>query len=1370
VVDKRTYDTLSDAMGVSVEIEELLGWINHSTGDFRPRTPEKIFKLGDFVHADLGGGDKTLGTIVKIEQVGKKGHRSNKSKAATAATSFHVDTTDPIDITVAVEDQPNIVINPGQVVGLSLDEVRLATGARWERQFRSWIAGDRGRREQIELAYTRTFQGYRAPKFPKDPLRITRWRGRTLHDYQTAAARRLLENQGGIAALDTGLGKTYTGAAALAMARQNGTARRPAVVVPNSLVWKWVKDFHDVLPDYNVVVIGSQKKTITRGPRKGLVTSETDTPVERAQKWKRFQGGEYDVALVTYSALPRTAMDDADVERYVDTQSAIRRQLSLRKRKGKPRKPSARQDAVQREGVAGWVAEMIELPKDWAYDPGIRWGELKIDFLMVDEGQNFKNKFMPEPREGGVPKYMGNPGAGSDRAWQLDFRAASVRAHTGGAGIYILSATPWKNSPLEVLSMVHYVDPLAFQRRKVRNPEEFIDRYLETTLKAVINAQGNLEQRSAVTGFKNLHELREVIDRYTEAKTAEDVGLAIPEAEPVRMPVDLNFAQEEKFVRLLKELRQVRLKGGNPLGLMARLNLIAIHPDLEDGYGWAASPGRPPRYENGKLVDLGERPTLDAHEHPNPHAPKIDACVAEILKQPGCGHIVFVENIAIHVWMKMALVEAGMPAHRIGTLNGQAAKASDERLRIAQAFTGTRAAINGETEIDGVPVDLSTAGPEDVVTEGVDRALDVVLVNVVGAEGADLQTETCQVHHLDLPYDPATLQQRNGRAVRQGNKRKDLPIRYYLANKSLDGFRLGLILGKRGWMEVLYKGSARRTNNPGMEADISIDDMLIEVTRDPEEAAQLREGRAQAREREAHARVHKSASATLRAAVGRYTLAREEEEPLRAETLRADADKLIASLANVDAKVWPWFSWAEHAASHPMLVTTGGAPVYETLRVGYPDPVDARRTEFIEFGAIDGQEIGARRPGSATWQTMNAEAVGKLDLRPEYATVARDQWPEEREQVRYALGEAERAFYNGASAWRALGWRNATAAFREAMWGMYGDEILARMETFATGADPFPVPVLHEPGVIGFGLLPREGKKGQPFPPTAAGWAAYLRRAVEGDSLKGAPRRSDIRDMGTWWWGLEAPPRLFRAAEFREAVRELQEEIGKPESHERNYQLVKAAITATVLGTLDEPTMQAVASAMAALTEEDAGMLASMGVQRQQAWEALQRRAAPASMPAPAPAGVPSSRAGAPSTRAGVPSSRAGAPRRITEDLVRLMGGTVVHVGDPSTRTPAAPSVRTPSVRTPAAPSVRTPAAPSVRTPASLRVVPPPPPSSVRPSVRAPVIEDEDEDLAGALELDEDFVMALELDDEDDLAAALELDDEEDLTAALALD
>ncbi|MBK8260085.1 MAG: DEAD/DEAH box helicase family protein [Nannocystis sp.] len=341
---------------------------------------------------------------------------------------------------------------------LSLAQLRLAQEKAWTDEFVTWLTEDEERQEAVAAAYNRAARGRVVPTYTTEPLEIARWGANApqLKPHQVAGARRVLHQRGGLVAFDVGVGKTYTALAIVALARQEGWARRPVILVPGSIVWKWHDDILCTLPDYRIAVIGSKRKRLTRGTRKGQITSETDTPEERAQKWIALQTGQLDVVILSYDALGRTKMNESAVLEYVESVEAIRRSLTLRRMRlnaledKAKEKLSERQKALLEHGTSAWVDEILALPEGWQYDPGVTWDEIGVDLLIVDEAASFKNLHLPQAREdGSIPKFMGSGGGeGSGRAWQLDFRAGAVRRQTGGSGVVLLTATPAKNSPL----------------------------------------------------------------------------------------------------------------------------------------------------------------------------------------------------------------------------------------------------------------------------------------------------------------------------------------------------------------------------------------------------------------------------------------------------------------------------------------------------------------------------------------------------------------------------------------------------------------------------------------------------------------------------------------------------------------------------------------------------------------------------------------------------------------------------------------------------------------------------------------------------------------------------------------------------------
>lgn len=207
------------------------------------------------------------------------------------------------------------------------DRARLAYGSVITERFRFWLNEHTDIMERVLDAYLRNFRGYVAPIYGPEPLPIARWGSRIkLKPHQTAGAWRLIRNNGGLLAFDVGVGKTYTGIATLSYLREIGRARRPLVIVPNSILWKWYREIMRALPDYRVVVIGAVRYLT----KTGLYRSRIDDAAERARKWSEFKQGLYDVALCSYSMFGRTAISDSALRQFIDETPTLLRELGMR--------------------------------------------------------------------------------------------------------------------------------------------------------------------------------------------------------------------------------------------------------------------------------------------------------------------------------------------------------------------------------------------------------------------------------------------------------------------------------------------------------------------------------------------------------------------------------------------------------------------------------------------------------------------------------------------------------------------------------------------------------------------------------------------------------------------------------------------------------------------------------------------------------------------------------------------------------------------------------------------------------------------------------------------------------------------------------
>jgi hypothetical protein len=564
-------------------------------------------------------------------------------------------------------------------------------------------------------------------------------------------------------------------------------------------------------------------------------------------------------------------------------------------------------------------------------------------------------------------------------------------------------------------------------------------------------------ERSAVTGFKNLHELRDTLFRYAEFKTAEDVGLKLPEPTVEMVEVDMDAAQNAKYDVYVGQI-EAAMSSSDPsdkaqiLGLLARLSLTAVHADLDEGWTWKT-----------------------ASTVASPHSPKFDALAARVRLNRTCGHIVFIDNIAAHRWVKTVLVEAGVPEKRIAVLNAHTAKASADRQRIAQQFNGS-----------------DEEAPK----------YDVVIANAIAYEGIDLQRRTCAIHHLDLPWEPATLQQRNGRGVRQGNTLNAIEIAYYFARRSMDGLRFNLIQGKLGWMTELLKSQERATNNPGAQMELGPEEVLLLVSRDPEKtAARLEEVKAR-KAAEARAKLAKDAARLLRSANARFRKA-ERAQPENVERLLAEGEDRLNDLARIDPEAWPWATWAGAVRRMELLVPLDGqAPVFEGLRVGVPSSVTGE-LEYAEFGRVVAGTIGMRAAGSAVWGQKTVDEVAAMGITPDGMDVPPF---EELDRERLEAEVRRRLRYGGI--WDALGWVRASDAWVAEAWALVGDVVLEVLEgSWSQQA----VPVVRD-GELRV-LEPRHLRGERVLAPTLAGFREFV-ELVPGSREK----RGELRVVAGRWW------------------------------------------------------------------------------------------------------------------------------------------------------------------------------------------------------------------------------------------------------------
>lgn len=703
-----------------------------------------------------------------------------------------------------------------------------------QKGFSDWVKGSDQHREELEEIYNRTFAGEFRREYSGDELGLEGLTdGITPHDYQNQAVRWAAETGRGILGQDVGLGKTFIAILLARLRKQQGSAEKPMVVVPKSVATNWAEETEALFPGSRVLVIGETKrktkpqikKAKAKAKALGLTGKafddyveenswkiEADKDPERNRKLAMIKQNDYDLIICTKPAFNMIPMRDETEKRYNEDELSFVRADAIA-RAGDAKKQQTR-DKRREKLRADWKAKNVARKFKFK-ESVVYWEDLGIDTLMADEAHAYKNLYAVQSNRygGGQPRFLSGSGQ-SKQAQKMKLMSRFVREAKPTNGVYFLTATPTKNSPVEVFNMLQHISPEAFRKIGVNNVDDFVERFCALGKRHVLTVAGdsgkktdddgepqdrevqagagNMIEDTCVVGFQNLKELEQVMDRYMLLQTATDVGLKIPEAKHSTHLVDMTLEQKKVYASLRHEYANID-KDEDPGGKFRVLDLMKkAAQDLE-------------------LYDP------DAYKGWYKKSPKYKACADEAYKgaMERGGQIVFCDHNASHERLKEMLVARGLKPEQIGIINAQVAKDSAVRQAIGNAFN------RGEIKV--------VIGNTGTMGEG------------VNLQGKKHEHGTTDIHHLDLAWDPGTMHQRNGRGVRQGNRSEQVAVHNYVSKASLDGFRLSTLKGKERWLDKLRSGADKIEND--MEGqNLSDLEMMAMASENPEVAmAEIKE-------------------------------------------------------------------------------------------------------------------------------------------------------------------------------------------------------------------------------------------------------------------------------------------------------------------------------------------------------------------------------------------------------------------------------------------------------------------------------------------------------------------------------------------------
>jgi N12 class adenine-specific DNA methylase len=576
-------------------------------------------------------------------------------------------------------------------------------------RFRAWIFADPDRTERLVRRYNDTYNTIRLRRFDGSHLAFPGMSQHiTLYQHQKDAIWRIMSSGNTLLAHAVGAGKTNVMVAAGMKMKQAGLITKPLYVVPNHMLQQFGREWMQLYPNAKLLI--AAKEDFTRERRK-LLTA-------------KIASGAWDGILTTHSSFERIGMSRAYQERFLREQIAAYDQLLCDRAAADTArahrnilKNLEKQKAKREERLKDLLAEEKK-------DDGLVFDELGVDHVYIDEAHYFKNLETPTKME----RVAGIQTGGSERAFDLFMKASYLHRQHPGHGVTFATGTPISNTMVEMYTVQRFLDPEGLEARGLAHFDAWAATFGEVVDAMELAPDGaSLRSRSRFATFTNLPELQQMFRSYADVQTAAMLDLPRPrlagdKATVIACPMsEEQCAIQETLVARYEAIRSGQVKpwednalaittDGRKLALDARL-LSPTAPDFPDSKIHAL-------VKNVTAIWQRTAPTRGTQ-----------LIFADLGINPTAwGYAVYADVIA--------KLQQGIPRHEIATI-GDADTDAKKHVLFEQVRQGVVCILLGSTQKMGT--------------------------------GTNVQKRLVSLHHLDAPWKPAEVEQRDGRILRQNN-------------------------------------------------------------------------------------------------------------------------------------------------------------------------------------------------------------------------------------------------------------------------------------------------------------------------------------------------------------------------------------------------------------------------------------------------------------------------------------------------------------------------------------------------------------------------------------------------------------------------
>ncbi len=599
--------------------------------------------------------------------------------------------------------------------------------AQMKMQFESWLFSEPKRGALLTKRYNERFNNIRPRVYNGDDLELPDMNEEIkLRKHQRDVVAMGIYSSGNLlAAHEVGAGKTYSAIVIAYELKRLGKVNKPIFAVPNHLVGQWAEAYMKLYPHANILV--AEKKDFERKSRRRFAS--------------RIATGDYDAVIMAHSSFELIGLSRERQLSAMQTEiNAVTEAIQDEKFRDK-KSWSLKQMQVFRSNLQFRYDKLFNADKK---DDVINFEELGVDCLVVDESHAYKNNFSFTK----MRNVAGVSGQSSQRAMDMHQKAQYINEIGNDKGVIYLTGTPISNSMAELYVIQKTLQPKALEERGLLMFDSWASTFGKVETSLEIKPEGNgYQMKNRFAKFHNIPELMSIFSMIADIKTADMLDLPVPELKTGNVQViKTKITPEQKQMVLELGERAEAIRDGrvdstedNFLKLTHEARLLAvdpraIDPDLPD------DPGTKLNVCAAKVAEI-------YHETANDKLTQLIFCDQGTPKADG--------SFNFYQATMDALIDQGVKEEEIAFIHEAKTDGQRERL-FEQVKSGDIRVLIGSTEKMGT--------------------------------GMNVQNKLIALHHLDVPWRPSDLIQRNGRILRQGNENKEVSIFNYITENTFDSY------------------------------------------------------------------------------------------------------------------------------------------------------------------------------------------------------------------------------------------------------------------------------------------------------------------------------------------------------------------------------------------------------------------------------------------------------------------------------------------------------------------------------------------------------------------------------------------------------